>query len=230
LLRRRDCILSTNDSERFVESKSSHINMQRRSNAPPEEPVEPLDESEQVKVIRDIVRTFRTQQTQITTIFTIVCCMAMGIAVFITYIVQSEDTPARHALLASTVSPHLPTLRYLHCLCTMLLHWNTPKIVGHLGPKSEPPSLNELIPVNVSLAWSIYVPMIASLLVGALALWMVRGTSGGSTDYHALYYHYILWGGNAVLMGAATFIRRDQEAFIASLKELHKSRYGHKTL
>jgi hypothetical protein len=204
--------------------------MQRRS-SPPEEPVEPLDEREQAKIIGDIVKTYRKQQTQITTVFTIVCYMAIGIAVFITYIVESEENPARHVLLTNPVSPHLSKLRYLHCLCTALLHWNTPKIIGPLGPKSDPPSLNDLIPTKVSFAWIIYLPLVASLVVGALALWMVRSSSsGGSTDYHALYYHYILWGGNAVLMGAATFIRRDQEAFIATLKELHKARYAHKTL
>lgn len=205
--------------------------MQRRSNAP-EEPVEPLDESEQAKIIRDIVRTYRKQQSQITTVFTIVCYMAIGIALFITYIVETENTPVRHVLMENPRSPHISTLRYLHCMCTALLHWNTPKIIGQLGPKSDPPTLNDLIPVKTSFAWIIYVPIFASLVVGALALWMVRSSNGssGSTDYHALYYHYILWGGNAVLMGAATFIRRDQESFIVTLKELNKARYSHKTL
>ena len=199
---------------------------------------EPLDESEQAVVVAEIVQVYRRQQSSIYSIFTLLCYMAMGVALFVTYMVESEAAgkmlnPA--ATNATSGVSSLSQLRYLHCLCTMLLHWNTPTLIGKVAPLSpdHPPSLNDIIQTPASkVSWiRLYIPAIASLLVGAVSLWMVRRSfSSSSSNSHFLYYHYILWGSNAVLLGAAWYVRADHAAFADQLRALYKAQYNHKSL
>jgi hypothetical protein len=200
-----------------------------------------LDEQEQEVILQEIYQEYIQNQQRIVSIFTKLCYIATVLSFGITLYFSTTTTtttirPKHHSPGSNSNSNTTITtfvLRWLHTICTMVIHWHTPScIIGIVVPRPKknchhtehnPPSI-------VSSVWiqKMYVPFIVLVwMMGTIAIWNASRRTKNPSSVHL---HYGLLLSNAVLLVSAVFLRRDHDSFMASFHDLKKSKYSFKSL
>jgi magnesium-transporting ATPase (P-type) len=205
-----------------------------------------LDEHEQDDILQEIYQEYIQNQQRMVSIFTILCYIATVVSFGITLYFSITPTTIRpndHHSPTTTAATTTTTfvLRWLHTICTMVVHWHTPScIIGIAVPRPKKKNCHHTaehtmddhhrLPSVVSSVGiqKMYVPFVVLVwMMGIIAIWTASRRTKNTRSVHL---HYGLLLSNAVLFVSAVLLRRDHDSFMASFHDLKKSKYSFKSL
>ena len=236
-----------------------------------------LDEDEQETLIQQINDEYIQQSERLEKVFTIICRYIIPIISFIYALIlhyryhDSNDRnsnatkPSHHDKMPDqNLHHHVITLRYIHLFLNFIIHWYIPKGIFR---KSTPPSAEnttrttttssektsagEETTVSLILWYGVYLPYFLTLLITAIAHWMIRqqqqqqqsqSKSPLQTSHFVTrtftedslyynYYHSIFCISATIFLLSAWYIQRDHhEHLCKNINDLKSYKYQYKSL
>jgi Trk-type K+ transport system membrane component len=225
-----------------------------------------LDEDEQEILIQQIHDEYLQQSERLEKVFTVLCRFIIPVLSFIYTLLLHYQNHESNYRNGNTSKPshddkspypnrhhHVITLRYIHLILNFIIHWYIPKGVFRkpISPSENTTTTktttkttttttsmggNETT-VSLIMWYGVYLPYFLTLLITAIAHWMIRQQKSqlqyahyGATMEDALsnYFHLTLSISATIFLLSAWYIQHDHHDHIHKIIDdlkLHKYQY-----
>jgi hypothetical protein len=200
-------------------------NLENDSSLAPDD--EPLDEDDQEMIIQQIHDEFARQQQFVEFMFTTLCRIAALISLLVTITIQYRKsiTVSTKNDSAADSDNLTAVLRWTHGTLAFVIDLFIPLIT--LKWKGKDRCLNiGSGSITFSSWYCIYLPMLVTLPVASIAVWIARKEN----DEESKYFHYCFVISNLLLIGSALVLQMDENQFVTSIHDLKASKYQYKAL